>query len=108
MTTPQAEAGSAITLSASHSFLQIFLLAVAPRIVIDGVETTAAWGEQTFPVSPGEHAVEVFFPYFGGRAGKAGTAVSLRPGEGVRLVYRTPMVVTSSGKLRVEPGARVG
>lgn len=76
--------------------------------MIGGVETKAAWGEQTFPVSPGEHSVELFIPYFGGRAGKAGTTVSPRPGEGVRLVYRTPIAVTSSGILRVEPGTPVG
>lgn len=102
MTNPQNSADScSVTLHASHSWMQVFLFAVAPRLVVDGSEMKAAWGERTFAVAPGEHRVEVYFPYFGGRAGKAATSVTLAPGHGVRLTYRAPAVVTSSGRLTV-------
>jgi hypothetical protein len=108
MTNPQGGPGAgSLTLSASHSWMQVFLMAVSPRLVVDGVELTSAWGERTFPVTPGPHQVEVHFPYFGGRAGKAATSVVVPPGQDVRLVYRAPAVVTSAGSLRVEPGTAV-
>ena len=88
--------------------MQVFLLAVKPVLVVDGVELQAVWGEATFPVAPGRHAVEVFFPYLGGRSGKAAMTVDVPPGSDLRLVYKTPLVVTSSGKLSVDGIRAVG
>lgn len=89
-----------ITVRPTHSMAQFVLKAVRPEVSIDGQTNQLRWKSDTSTeVEPGSHDIEVYYPYLGRKSGAAQTSVTVKDGETVRLDYRAPMVVTSSGKL---------
>lgn len=57
------------------------------------------WGGQpvSFETSPGHHHVGVSFRYLGRNVGKAMAEVDVPSGAEVRLLYRSPWLVTNKG-----------
>lgn len=91
---------SSITIRPTHGVTQIFLVAVKPVASVDGAVTQLAWGrDTTIQVEPGRREVEVYFPYLGRKSGAARTQVDVTNSSDVHLGYKTPMMVTGSGKI---------
>jgi hypothetical protein len=101
--TPPPSANTGIEVTARHSVLAFILALFKPVITIDGRATPARWKEaQFFPVAPGQHQVQVHFPYlFIKEAGRNATTVNVQPGQTVRVSYKAPWIVFMKGKLQV-------
>jgi len=86
----------------THARVQIFIHAIRPRLLLDGQEHVITWGEHEFRVSARRHEISVYFPYSElDCCGIASTAIEVLPDETIEIEYRTPLWVTSPGKLRV-------
>jgi hypothetical protein len=96
--------GSAIRVNTKFFPLAFLFLLVKPNVTIDGQPAVAAWGNNVFPVAPGQHYVHVHTPYFlPPRVGPADLAVSVGPGQTADLEYKAPLVVWSKGSLGPPP-----
>jgi hypothetical protein len=102
---PPQGGGSAITVNAKFMPLSFFFFFVKPNIGLDGQQPFAGiWGNNTFPVAPGQHQVHVHTPYFlPSRVGPADIAVDVAPGQNVQLEYKSPLIVWSKGSLGPPP-----
>jgi hypothetical protein len=100
MSTP---APTGIEITAKFFVLAFILNFFKPVFTIDGQPTKAKWKSPTFfAVEPGEHSVQVHFPYLVmPTAGKAVQQVSVQPGQVVRVGYKAPFLVFMAGKLSV-------
>lgn len=71
-------------------------------IEIDGTPQAGSWGERTVSVAPGRHEVKVYFKYLAkARCCEASAKVDVADGQTVAMEYRSPMMMTSSGRLTV-------
>ncbi len=103
MSTPQPPAGgtTGIEITAKFIFLAFFLNFFKPVFTIDGQAVQSKWKTPTFfPTTPGQHQVQVHFPYLVMKtAGKAVTSVNVQPGQVVRVAYKAPWLVFLAGKI---------
>ena len=76
-------------------------------VTIDDRTYQLPWGGHYFPLEPGNHKLEVSYPYLSlSRAGKASIAVDVSPDQVVQVSYRSPnsvLLAFRPGKLTVEP-----
>ncbi len=87
-----------IKVTAKKGLLQ-FLVTKPLTVAIDKKEQTIPWGKTVeIPVSNGDHLVEAHFPYMGRQCGKVSKSVNVTE-SGLALGYKTPFIVTSSGRL---------
>lgn len=85
--------------------LAFILNAVTPNIEIDGVVHKRKWGWAAFDLEPGEHTVEVSFPYMGPKTGKAKVTVTITsPDEVVAYKYTAPMIMFMDGSMSAHSG----
>jgi hypothetical protein len=64
----------------------------------------AGWGRALLPLTPGQHQLHVYTPYyFPPRAGRADYTVDVPPGQFVELEYRAPLFSFSRGALGPRP-----
>ena len=90
-----------------------FLYAVVKATIqVDGKVVARGWGTHSIEVEPGQHVVEVSYPWLPvARRSALGTAtVEVRAGETVCVHYAARMLQFLPGKIRVEspiPRARV-
>ena len=79
-----------------------------PIVTIDGQQRELPWGEHFFPVQPGPHQLQVWYPYLRlSRAGRASIQLDVAPNQVVQACYQAPksvLVAFLPGKLTVEPG----
>ena len=85
---------------------------VRATIQVDGKVVARGWGTHSIDVEPGQHVVEVSYPWLPvARRNALGTAsVDVRDGETVRIHYAARLFQFLPGKIRVEapiPRARV-
>ena len=102
MSTPPPPAGTTgIEVTAKFFVLAFILNLFKPIVTIDGNATKSTWRNPNFfATAPGQHQVQVHFPYlFFREAGKAVTTVSIAPGQVVKLAYKAPWAVFLPGKL---------
>lgn len=79
------------------------LITHKPVCLINNAEQKElAWNKETFiPLQPGiDYQITVQFPYLGKGCGTAKFVVKLQPDEVQTYRYKTPMVVTSNGKIK--------
>ena len=88
-----------IQLEAKHSPLAWLLYLTKLQVAIDGQPATLAWGNHTFPVPPGSHAVSVSFGYLGKQRGVATSTVMADESRPAQLRYRAPIFMFSAGKM---------
>ncbi|MDO8391601.1 MAG: hypothetical protein Q7V57_14060 [Actinomycetota bacterium] len=90
-----------VRVTAKFFFLFWILYFIKPHIVVDGADSATKWNTPTFvPTSPGQHTVEVYFPYFIPRkAGKGSITVNVAAGQVVEIGYKAPWVVFFKGKM---------
>jgi hypothetical protein len=100
MSTP---APSGIEITAKFFFLAFILNFFKPVFTIDGQPTAGRWKSPAFfAVAPGQHTVQVHFPYLVmPTAGKAVQQVTVQQGQVVRVGYKAPILVFMAGKLTV-------
>ena len=79
-----------------------FLITKPPVATVDGQAHELRWGsETTISVPEGAHELEIHFPYMRREAGKASLTVHAAT-PGPLVLYRTPFIVTSAGKVSVD------
>ena len=101
---PQPAGNTGIEITASFFVLAFILHLFKPVFTIDGQAVKSKWKTPTFfPTAPGQHQVQVHFPYLVMKAaGKAVTSVNVQPGQVVRVAYRAvPWLVILPGKITV-------
>lgn len=100
---PPGGANTGIEITASFMVLAFILNFFKPVFIIDGMQTKGRWKSPTFfPTAPGQHQVQVHFPYmFIKEAGKANAQVNVQPGQVVRIGYKAPWLIFLAGKLTV-------
>ncbi len=100
--TPPPAGNTGIEITATFIFLAFVLNFFKPVFTVDGQAMKGAWRTPTLiPTTPGEHHVQVHFPYLILKeAGKGVTSVTVQPGQVVRLGYRAPWLVFLAGKLK--------
>ena len=79
-----------------------FLIISQPQIFINGqFVQNLRWNKEVFvALEPGyKHQIEINFPYMLGPSAQANMAVVLQQGEVMRFRYKTPIFVTSPGKI---------
>lgn len=98
---PAASANTGVEITATFFFLAFILNFFKPIFTVDGQASKQQWRTPTFlPTAPGQHSVQVHFPYLMIRtAGKAVTNVNVAPGQVVRLAYKAPWLIFLPGKL---------
>jgi len=100
-----------LEITASHSPLAFIYSLFKTNIVIDGQLERRPWGTHRFPVEPGQHVVEVSYPWlFTQRCGRNSVEVSVGPGQILRVHYHAPAIRYMAGTITVEsplPSARV-
>jgi hypothetical protein len=85
---PRKSDDTGVEVSLEFFPLAFFLFFCTPRVVIDGKVRTRDWGRHFFPLRPGRHTVEVFYPYFfWPETGYASLDVRVEPGELRRVNY---------------------
>lgn len=99
---PPPAGNTGIEITASFFVLAFILNFFKPVFTIDGVASQQSWRKPTFmPTSPGQHQVQVHFPYLLMKTcGKANTTVDVAPGQVVKLSYKAPWVLFLGGKLK--------
>lgn len=91
-----------IRVNGRHSPMAWLLYLTKLTIEVDGTPQKGSWGDRTIPVTPGRHEVKVYFKYMAkARCCEAGTMVDVVDGRTVAMEYRTPMMMTSPGRLTV-------
>jgi hypothetical protein len=100
---PPSATYTGVEITASFFFLAFILHLFKPVFTVDGYAATQRWKVPTFiPLAPGQHQVQVHFPYLIlPTAGKAVMTVTLQPGQVLRLGYRAPWLVFMPGKLKL-------
>nr|WP_020790102.1 hypothetical protein [Gordonia sp. NB41Y] len=96
--------------------LMWILFFIKPKIVVDGHELpSAVWGRNQIPLTPGQHHLHVYVPYFlPPKIGKADLPILVQPNQPVELQYRAPLWAFSGGSLGPGPqpykglGAMIG
>lgn len=74
-----------------------------PNIVIDGHLERRPWGSHTFELEPGDHHVEISYPYlFFRRCGANSVRLTLEQGETRRVHYMARLVRFLRGTISVE------
>jgi hypothetical protein len=103
-------AGPGLVLSTSFFVLDWTLNFTRPTAVLDGQPYRLAWGEHFIPLEPGEHQLQLSYPWLGlFEAGKAAAPFDVAPDQVVRATYRAPnsvLVAFRPGMLRFESSAR--
>lgn len=91
-----------IRVNGRHSPLAWLLYATKLTIEIDGAPQRGPWGDRAISVTPGRHEVKVYFKYIAkARCCEAAATVDAGDGQTVTMEYRTPMLMTSPGRLKV-------
>ncbi|MGH9270585.1 MAG: hypothetical protein ACRDZ2_04865 [Ilumatobacteraceae bacterium] len=90
-----------LSVTAKKGLLQ-FLITKPLTVTVDGTEHAIPWGSTSdLDVAPGDHDLYARFLYLGREAGKAVRSVPVGP-DGTRVRYKTPLWVTSAGRLTIE------
>ena len=79
-----------------------FLITSQPEIFINGqFVQNLRWNKEVFvALKPGlKHQIEISFPYMLGPSAQANMAVVLQQGEVMCFRYKTPLFITSPGKI---------
>ncbi|MGW0039283.1 hypothetical protein [Gordonia sp. NPDC003376] len=108
--------GQGVAITTQFFPLMWILFFIKPKIVVDGHELPAAvWGRNEIPLTPGQHHLHVFVPYFlPPKIGKADLPILVQPNQPVELQYRAPLWAFSGGSLGPGPqpykglGAMIG
>ncbi|GAB3579521.1 hypothetical protein [Calidifontibacter terrae] len=74
---------------------------LTPNVLLDGFAVPAAYGQNTFPVPPGRHHVELYAQWMR-RYGQASLEVNVAPGQSVPVFYRAPLHQFTSGSIGFE------
>lgn len=91
-----------VRVNGRHSPMAWLLYATKLTIEVDGVPQKGSWGDRTISVPPGRHEVKVYFKYITKpRCCEARVTVDTVDGQTVAMEYRTPMMMTSPGRLTV-------
>ncbi|MFT4085557.1 MAG: hypothetical protein QM658_00125 [Gordonia sp. (in: high G+C Gram-positive bacteria)] len=106
--TPQTQQFSGgvqgLVLTAKYFPLAFVFALLKPTIEVDGRPVPAQWGENSIPLSPGQHHVHVHVPYIlPSKVGPADTDFAVAPQETVSLEYRPPLWTFSPGSLGEGP-----
>jgi hypothetical protein len=111
MGTESTGTGAEIEVSATFVVLAFLLFFFRPTFVVDGHAFTGQpWRTPVrFPVSPGHHAVRIFFPYlFIKECGVAEVDVDVAAGSTVPVRYTAPWLVFLTGRTQVGPARPAG
>ena len=82
--------------------LAFILLAVTPVLTLNGHAWPQKWGPSFWDLPPGEHHLQVHFPYiFMDRCGPASLVVPIHAGHVSRVTYDAPFFMFSNGTMRV-------
>ena len=76
----------------------MLLSMITPKVQIDGYPAPAKYGENLFPVAPGQHVVAAHAQWMW-QYGKAQQPVALAPGETAELWYATPVLTFLPGAM---------
>ena len=100
---PASSGNTGVEITAKFFVLAFILNFFKPIFTIDGVASKQSWRTPTFtPTSPGQHQVQVHFPYLIMKTcGKATTTVDVAPGQVVKLAYTAPWILLLGGKIKV-------
>ena len=98
-----ADSEGALELVAKHTPLALFLYLTKFVIEVDGISYDGPWGHRVISVTPGAHAVRMWFRYLGHPCGKADASVNVAAGTKTTISYRAPMFVFSRGRVNVQP-----
>jgi len=87
----------------SFLFLQWLLYFVSPRVALNGNVQLRAWGPNVFHMPPGQHQLDVFFPWlFQSRCGLASQVITIHPGYVTSVRYTAPFFTFMPGTLWVD------
>ena len=79
-----------------------FLFMVTPIIEIDGQKNKKSWGTSFWDLTPGDHVVKIYFPYFGmSQCGANQMTITVVEGQTARLSYNMPPLMLSKGKMKL-------
>ncbi len=93
---------TAIAVTAKILFLNFFMLLFKPTVEIDGQALQGAWSTTTFPTTPGQHRVTVFWKYLGLLPiNKASATFAVREGVTTELTYKPRWFIFLPGKMTV-------
>lgn len=109
MTDALAGMGQGLLLHTEFFVLDWTLRFTRTTVLLDGHSFQLPWGEQFFPLKPGDHRLQVSYPYLRlSLAGKASAQFDVTSKHLVRASYRAPrsvLVAFLPGKLTIEPSA---
>lgn len=71
---------------------------LTPNVLIDGRPVPASYGQNTIPVYPGPHRVELSAQWLR-RYGQAALDLHVAPGQSVPVFYRAPLHQFSTGSI---------
>lgn len=105
-----AGSGPGIVLRTSFFVLDWTLNFTRPTATIDGQPYRLPWGEHFIPLRPGQHQLQMSYPWLRRfPAGRAAARFDVAPDQVVRASYRAPnsvLVAFRPGTLRFESSAR--
>jgi hypothetical protein len=102
--------GPGIVLRTSFFVLDWTLNFTRPTATLDGQPYRLPWGERFIPLEPGQHQLQMSYPWLRRfQAGKAAARFDVAADQVVRASYRAPnsvLVAFRPGTLRFESSAR--
>jgi hypothetical protein len=102
--------GPGLVLRTSFFVLDWTLNFTRPTATLDGQPYRLPWGEHFIPLEPGQHQLQMSYPWLRRfQAGKAAARFNIAPDQVVRASYRAPnsvLVAFRPGTLRLGSSAR--
>lgn len=80
---------------------------ISPLVTIDGYPAPVQWGQNAFPVVPGQHQLQVSSNYMW-KYGTADLPVVIQPGQSVEVHYSGPLVTFVRGNIGLQEQPRPG
>jgi len=85
--------------------LQIFQWSALDVIIDEQYPVKVPWSQPSeYAFEPGNHRVQMSFPYLGTNAGKAQADFVINEGETLIITYKPPMIVFSAGTIVIQRG----
>lgn len=89
-----------LDITLEYSPLQFILSAVTPTVILNGQRHKVPWGRHVWPMPPGEHVIDVSFPYmFQERSCPAILRAAIYAGHTTVVKYTAPALMWSNGTM---------
>lgn len=90
-----------LTVKTEYSPLAFALAFCSTQVVVDGQRYKEKWGTSSYAVAAGEHRVEVWVNYLGGKIGRNSVVVYVGADQTCNVRFFMPPLIIARGKMTI-------